>query len=361
MSSLTVGRGAAVTGKLIDYKEPSRGNPVQPKHCVGRCCVVDIVWIDPPGDNVPAACRDEEVAVAYGSAGRTVLSRHLAILDSFDVQSPFLTLAQISRRSGLRLSTTHRLLAELESQGLVERSGDRVFRLGLRLWELASRTPGALGIRELADPHLRELHAVIGQHVQLGVLSGDDVLFIDRLSTRDAVVNVTMVGGRLPLHASSSGLVLLAHSPREFQERILSAPMPKYTDATIQTPAELRRVLHRIRSDGFIVGDGFIHLDARGIAVPITGPDQTVIAAISAVVPNDKGPTLPVVQDLKATASGIEEALLLAYLPANDPRAAPGGQLRPLVNSSLSSMEYLAAERRGRSAAPSDQRGQTGT
>jgi DNA-binding IclR family transcriptional regulator len=284
--------------------------------------------------------------MARGSAGRSALSRHLSVLASFDIDSPFLTVAQVARRADLTVSTAHRLLSELEEHGMVERRDDKTFRLGLRLWELACRTPGALGIREIAVSHLRDLHGVIGQHVQLGVLSGNEVLFLERLSRRDAVVNITTVGGRIPLHASSSGLVLLAHSPMEVQERILNGPMPRFTDRTIHTPDELRQVLHAIRAEGFIVGSGFIHPDARGIAVPVFGSGNAVVAAISAVVPNDDAPSIAIVRALMTTANRIGEDLQRAYLPASDPRAAPGGRLRQLVNSSTSSMEYLGADLR---------------
>jgi DNA-binding IclR family transcriptional regulator len=284
--------------------------------------------------------------MARGSAGRSVLSRHLAVLAAFDIDFPFLTVAQVGRRADLSVSTAHRLLAELEEHGLVERRDDKTFRLGVRLWELASRTPGAVGLREIAVPHLRDLHAVIGQHVQLGVLSGSEVLFLERLSRRDAVVNITTIGGRIPLHASSSGLVLLAHAPAEVQESILAGPLPRFTDETIHTVDELRAVLHRIRVEGFIVGDGYIHPDARGIAVPVLGSGGVVVAAISAIVPNDGGPSAMIVDALRLASTRIGEALQNAYLPASDPRAGPGGRLRPLVNSSTSSMEYLAADLR---------------
>ena len=75
-------------------------------------------------------------------------------------------------------------------------------RVGLRpgggWWESASRTPGAVGLRELARPWLEAVHARVRQHTQLGVLSGRDVLFIERLSTRGPVVNATPNAGRRP-------------------------------------------------------------------------------------------------------------------------------------------------------------------
>ena len=163
--------------------------------------------------------------MANSSAGRSSLSRAMDLLAAFDLDAVFLSVSQLSARSGLPLTTTHRLVAELVQLGLLERQPDRTYRLGVRLWELASKTPGAVGLREIAQPHLLAVHSRVRQHAQLGVLDGRDVLFLERLSTREAVVNFTVIGGRLPLHASSSGQVLLAHSPTAFQEEILASEL----------------------------------------------------------------------------------------------------------------------------------------
>ena len=79
-----------------------------------------------------------------------------------------MTLSEISDRAGLAPSTAHRIVGELEREGLLERLPDRTYRLGVRLWELACRTPGALGLRELARPYLQAVHARVRQHAQLG-------------------------------------------------------------------------------------------------------------------------------------------------------------------------------------------------
>ena len=83
--------------------------------------------------------------MARGSAGESVLHKHLRVLEAFDALRPFLTLTEIADAAAMPLSTTHRLVAELEREGLLERMPDRTYRLGVRLWEFASRTPGALG------------------------------------------------------------------------------------------------------------------------------------------------------------------------------------------------------------------------
>ena len=280
--------------------------------------------------------------MSRASDGRSTLSRHLELLEAFTVDHPFLGVADLARRSGLALSTTHSLLTDLERHGLVERRDDRTYRLGVRLWELASRTPGALGLREIALPHLQRVHEAVRQHVQLGILNGTDVLFLERLSFRHAVVSATIVGGRLPLHASATGLVLLAAADEQTREAVLAGPLVALTEHTIHDADELRRALHRVRRQRYAITDGHIHPSARGIAVPVTGAAGETVAAIGAVVPNDEAPAAPIVDALRQTAALITADLRAAALPERHPDAGPGGRYRALVHSSDQSMDYLA-------------------
>jgi DNA-binding IclR family transcriptional regulator len=290
--------------------------------------------------------------MARASNGESVLSKHLRVLGAFEASDPFLTLSAISERTGLAPSTAHRLIGELEREGLLERLPDRTYRVGVRVWELACRTPGALGLREIARPWLQQVHARVRQHTQLAVLSGTEVLFLDRLSARDAVVNATLIGGRLPLHVSSSGLVLLAHAGPELLDQVLGAPLARYNDRTIQTPGELRAALRRVRADGWAVTEGHIHEESRGIAVPVYGAHQDVIAAIGVVVPNDGTSELVYIEPLAHAAREISRAMRAAYLPTGHPAATPGGRFRPLVASSVRSMEYLESLSPGTAPTP---------
>lgn len=286
--------------------------------------------------------------MARASGGRSTLSRQLQLLDAFSVDHPYLTASELSRRSGLPMSTTHLLLADLERNGVVERHRDRTYRLGVLLWELAARTPGALGLREIALPHLVELHAEVGQHVQLGVLAGRDVVFLERLSDRTAVVNATVVGGRLPAHASAIGLVLLAFAAPDEQEAVLSGPLSAFTERTLSDPGDLRRMLHRVRRTRYAVGNGFVHPGVRGAAVPVVGAAGAVVASVGVVVPDDGATCEPLLDRLRRTAEGIETSLRRASLPQSHPDAGPGGRYRTLVRSSDPSMAYLAASPAGR-------------
>ncbi|UIN30426.1 IclR family transcriptional regulator [Microbacterium binotii] len=289
--------------------------------------------------------------MARGSAGESALHRHLRVLDAFDALHPFLTLGEIAGTARIPVSTAHRLVAELTQEGLLERLPDRTYRLGVRLWEYASRTPGALGLREVARPWLAAAHARIRQHVQLGVRAELDVLFIERMSAPDAVVNATLIGGRIPLHASSNGLVLLAHAPAGVVDEVLRSPMRAYTPFTITDPRALRAELARIRSEGFAVASGHIHLESRGMAVAVRGPEGEVYAALGAVVPNDGSPAAAVLETLRVASAGITRALRALYGSGLDDAAVVHGP-RPDAGVSAKSWAYIADLAERADAAP---------
>ncbi|WP_119696850.1 IclR family transcriptional regulator [Microbacterium halotolerans] len=273
--------------------------------------------------------------MAHKSAGRSALARHLAVLDAFDPLHPFLTLTEIAAASRLAPSTAHRLVGELTREGLLERQPDRSYRLGVRLWEYASRTPGAVGLREIARPWCEAVHRRVRQHTQLGILQGTEALYIERLSMPDAVINATLVGGRIPAHASSAGLVLLAHADAGTVDAVCRAPMRRYTSETISGPEQLRRMLTRIRGDGFVVTDGHIHLEARAIGVPVRGAGGRVIAALTVVVPNDDTPAQPIADLLTAAAAGASRDLVRA--------SGETGEIAPeTIGLSKRSIEFIA-------------------
>lgn len=225
--------------------------------------------------------------MARSQSGESVLLRVVRILETFNPDTPALSVTAIARRAGLPLATTSRLVAELVAHGLLAREPGGKVGVGVRLWELAQRASPTLALREVAMPFMEDLHRVIGHHVQLGMLNGHEVLFVERLAAPHAVINITKIAGRLPLHASSSGLVLLAHAPRELQELVLARPLRTFTAVTIDTPKSLRAALADVRRQRFAFCPGHIHPDACGIATPVQDPGGQVIAALSVIVPND--------------------------------------------------------------------------
>lgn len=254
--------------------------------------------------------------------GESVLARAVRIFEAFTPEEPALTVSEISRRTGLHVATTSRLVAELVSHGLLTRDAGRRVRVGMRLWELATRASPSLSLRNAAVPFMEGVHDVVGHHVQLGVLDGDEVLFLERLTAPGAVVvNYTRIAGRLPLHASSSGLVLLAHGPADLRRRVLDSPLHRYTPDTPATAAHLRAALAEVRRQGYAYCPGYVHPDALGVAAPVRDARGQVVAALAVIVPNEAGAT-SVVPVVRTAARGVSRALGAPDAPGR--RREPG-------------------------------------
>lgn len=248
--------------------------------------------------------------MARSASGESVLTRAMRILRAFSTVSASLTVSEISRHADLPVATAHRLVAELVDLGALEREPDKRVRIGYQLWEMASRSSPALDLSRTALPYMEDLQAVVREHTQLGVLEGTDVLYLERLSGRDAGRNVAEIAGRLPIHATSTGLVLLAHGPTELQERVLGWELSPHTRHTVTDPARLRRVLAAVRRDGHVVASRMIDPDAVGLAAPIRDRDNRVVAALSVVVPFLGGPSPHThVPALVAAARGISRTM----------------------------------------------------
>ena len=215
--------------------------------------------------------------MARSATGESVLSRAVRIFDAFTPGERVLSVSQIARRARLHLATASRLIAELEAHGLLDREPDRRVRLGRRMRELAQRASPPPGLRAVSLPFMVDAHAVLGHHVQLGVLDGDEVAFVERLPAAEAMPDGTWpdgtwIAGRLPLHASSSGLVLLAFGGRELTDRLLTEP--------------LRPAVEEVRRLGYAALPGRVREDALGVAVPIRAAARrdAPVAAVAGVL-----------------------------------------------------------------------------
>jgi DNA-binding IclR family transcriptional regulator len=228
----------------------------------------------------PEAARRGHPRGATGS----VVARALRLLAAFGPQHPVLGLTELARRAGLPLSTAHRLLAELLVWGAVEETDDGRYRIGLRLWEVASLAPRGQGLRERALPFLQDLSQITRENVQLAVREGTELVFVERIAGTGAVPVLTRVGGRFALTATGVGLVLLAHAPVEIQEEVLSGPIERYTPCTVTDPQTLRRMLAGVRTSGFSVSDRQVTMDALSVAAPVHDRRGHVVAAVSLVV-----------------------------------------------------------------------------
>jgi DNA-binding IclR family transcriptional regulator len=246
--------------------------------------------------------------MANSPSGESVLERTVRILETFTPERTVQSVAQLARRAGLASSTAHRLVDSLVETGLLERDDDRRVRLGLRLWELAMRGSEALRLRQAALPAMERVQSRIRQHTQLAVFAQGEALFLERLSSPHAGANIARIAERLPLHASSAGIVLLAHRPADEQERLITGPLAALTPETITHPEALRRKLAEVRRLGHAVMPGTVEAVAAGVAVPVRAAGGTVIAALSVVLTREQPPA-PAIAVLRKVADDIRRSL----------------------------------------------------
>lgn len=218
----------------------------------------------------------------------TAAARVLAVLGAFGPQHRKLSLSEISRRAGLTLPTAHRLTRELVGWGGLERDANGRYSVGLRLLELSALAPRGLELREAAFPYLDDLHEVTRGNVHLGVRDGLEVVYIEALRARLRNPVSSRVGDRWPMHATGTGLVLLAHADQDVQDEVLRSTLERFTPLTVTDPAELRRHLAVIRQTGIAVARGQITLPDLVVAVPVLNTRKEIAAAISVVVETEK-------------------------------------------------------------------------
>lgn len=241
--------------------------------------------------------------------GATVTGRVATVLGAFSSEHSALTLSELSRRTSLPLTTVHRLTAELTRTGLLERDDEQRYRIGLRLWEIASTAARAVDLREAALPYLQDLYTATRENVQLAVLDQQQAVYLERLTGPTAVHAVTRPGSRLPVHASGVGLVLLAHAPIETQDAVLAAPLVRLTRYTVTDPRRLRRMLADIRRDGYVISDRQVETISISVAAPVRDRSRRVVAAVSVVAATAREDPRAFIRPVVNTAAAISRRL----------------------------------------------------
>ncbi|MEU0880943.1 IclR family transcriptional regulator [Lentzea sp. NPDC005914] len=252
----------------------------------------------------------------------TVSAKLLSLLGTFDARHRRQTLSGIARRGGLPISTTHRLLAELQAWGAVRRLDSGEYVIGRRIWRLGLLAAGEVDLSRVAEPFLHDIHAATRAVVHLAVREGTEVLYLDRVSGHASVPIVSSTGSRLPLHSTGVGKVLLAHAPAEVQEEVLLHHLTRITAYTVTEPGRMRAQLHRIRRDGYAQTFEEMTLGACSVAVPVE-VDGHVVAALGIVVPDLRNVRGRLVAALQVAARGIGRMLDPGFHPSE---IDPGGQ-----------------------------------
>ncbi len=207
------------------------------------------------------------------------ISRAFAVLGALG-DGP-LGVTEVADRAGLPKSTAARLLASLAGEGAVEQvPGETAYRLGPRLVTLAGGFSLIRSVAALARPTLVDLARASGEAAGLGIPDGDLIHYIDQVDTPNPVVVRDWTGARAPLHAVSSGQVLLAFRTPAAIDRYLERPLERFTPTTLAEPDAARERLREIRRRGYAWAIEEFDPGISSVAAPIADGSGEVIAAV---------------------------------------------------------------------------------
>jgi len=239
-----------------------------------------------------------------------VIDRAMRLLDALAAQSEPVTLKALSATTGLHASTAHRILNDLVVGRYVERVDNGLYQLGMRLLELGSLVKGRLNVREAALSVMRHLHRQTGQTINLSVQQGDEIVYVDRAwSERSGMQVVRAIGGRAPLHLTSTGKLFLSTADaRAVRAYALRTGLAGHTRNSLTEIDRLERELAQVRRHGYARDNEELELGVRCIAAGIHDDTGKLVAGLSISAPAER------LQDewirlLIDAASGISEAL----------------------------------------------------
>ncbi len=220
------------------------------------------------------------------------LERALTILEVMAKSGSPATVTGLAEKTGLKVSTVHRLLATLSYRGYVEQEADSSkYRLGLKMLEIANAVFSSSDIRSIVRPFLEELVERCNETANLSVLDDREIVYIDQVESHNLIIvkMFAQVGNRGPVHCTASGKVLLAYLPGDSLKYVLqNIELKKYTGETITDPDGLKKELARIRQDGYAVDFGELEENVRCVAAPVFNYEGKTAASISVSGPSSR-------------------------------------------------------------------------
>jgi len=239
-----------------------------------------------------------------------VIERMFALMDVLASREEAMSLKEISEKTGLHPSTTHRILNDLATGRFVDRPHPGNYRLGMRLLELGNLVKSRLNVRDAALLPMRELHKLIAQPVNLSVRQGDEIIYVERAySERSGMQVVRAIGGRAPLHLTSVGkLFLAADDPVRVRAYAARTGLAGHTKNSLTQLAILERDLSRVRQYGVARDNEELELGVRCMAAGIYDDQGRLAAGLSISAPAERLEEAWLGK-LKATANEISASM----------------------------------------------------
>lgn len=238
-----------------------------------------------------------------------VLGRAVAILRSFDADEPVLSLAELARRTALPKATVHRMAGDLVALRLLDRV-PAGYRLSGGLFELGMRASVERSLLELAMPFLQDLYERSHETVHLGVADGHEVVYIAKIGGHRQARSPSRPGGRMPMHCTAIGKVLLAHADPAVRREVLAGPLERRTSHTVVAPGLLRRQLDGVLESGVAYENEESTPGLRCVSAPVLDVGgRQALAAISVTGPVGRFRPEAHVAAVRAAATGLGSVL----------------------------------------------------
>jgi DNA-binding IclR family transcriptional regulator len=238
----------------------------------------------------------------------TVLGKAVTILHAFTVDDHVLSLAELVRRTGLHKATVHRLATDLVANRLLDRASSG-YRLSGGLFELGMRASVERSLLELAMPFLQDLYERTHETVHLGVREGKEVVYVAKIGGHRQAPTPSRTGGRMPLHCTAIGKVLLAHADPNLRQSVLSGPLARRTPRTLAAPGLLRRQLDSVVESGVAFEHEESAMGIVCVAAPVLLGDVDPVAAVSLTGPVTRFRPEQHVDAVRAAAAGLASTI----------------------------------------------------
>ncbi|MBV9074706.1 MAG: IclR family transcriptional regulator [Acidobacteria bacterium] len=227
------------------------------------------------------------------SAPVGVVTKVLRILEALHAAPAGLQLKDVAQQTGINKSTAYRFLAHLEHEGYVFRDSSGAYAIGVRLARLASGASYQTTLRKLSRPILQQLWRTTGETVNLGVLDGREVLYMDVMESSHTFRLVSQVGLRRPVYCTALGKAMLAYIPEEELPYFFSGlTFERFTPHTLKSVTQLRKDIAAIQQRGYSIDNEEAYLGSRCVAAPIFDSMGKIAAALSV-----SGPTTRVTRE----------------------------------------------------------------
>ncbi len=218
------------------------------------------------------------------------VERTLDLLEALANAQGEISITHLAARTGLHVSTVHRLLATLVHRGYVRQNRETArYYLGSKLALLGEGAPRYTELRLQAQPALQSLTDIVNETSNLVVLEDTAAVYIDQVQCKQVVRLFTAIGNRVPLQCTAAGKVLLAWLLPDTRDRVVDRlEFRTYTPRTLASRSAVLATLENVRRGGYALDEEEYQLGVRCVAVPVVDGDGTAVAAISVSAPANR-------------------------------------------------------------------------